>query len=272
MAKNYETLLVTQADGITTISFNRPEKRNAMSPQLHREMFELLTDLRYDKETRVIVLTGAGESFCAGQDLKQYSLEMENQPEQVRDEVREKVRRWRNEMLRTLPQPLIARITGWCLGGALTVVAGCDIAIAAEEALFGLPEVNFGHFPAGDTTAVLTEKLQDKHGLYYALTGETMTAKEAERIGLISKVVTRAELDKEVERVAKRLAEKSPVALKAVKEAWYYSSYAPPDVAYELSNLISQRTIREHGGRPGLEQFVQKKLRPVFGVMNLEKE
>src|SRR5580765_7273519 len=136
MGKNYETLLVTQADGITTISFNRPEKRNAMSPQLHREMFELLTDLRYDKETRVIVLTGAGENFCAGQDLKQYSLEMEIQPQRVRVEVREKVRRWRNEMLRTLPQPVIARITGWCLGGALTVVAGCDVAIAAEEAQF----------------------------------------------------------------------------------------------------------------------------------------
>jgi enoyl-CoA hydratase/carnithine racemase len=83
-----------------------------MSPQLHAEMFALLTDLRYDKQTRVIVLTGAGDNFCAGQDLKQYSLEMENQPERVRDEVREKVRRWRNEMLRTLPQPVVARITG----------------------------------------------------------------------------------------------------------------------------------------------------------------
>ena len=117
MPMNYETLLVTKESGITTIAFNRPEKRNAMSPQLHGEMFDLLTDLRYDKETRVIVLTGAGENFCAGQDLKQYSLEMESQHERVRDEVREKVRRWRNEMLRTLPQPVIARITGWCLGG-----------------------------------------------------------------------------------------------------------------------------------------------------------
>jgi feruloyl-CoA hydratase/lyase len=272
MSMNYETLLVTKESGITTIAFNRPEKRNAMSPQLHREMFDLLTDLRYDKETRVIVLTGAGENFCAGQDLKQYSLEMESQPERVRDEVREKVRRWRNEMLRTLPQPVIARITGWCLGGALTVTAGCDIAIASEEALFGLPEVNFGHFPAGETTAVLTEHLQPKHGLYYALTGKMMSAKDAERIGLISRVVPRSELDKEVAELAKCLAEKSPMALKAVKEAWYYSWYSPPDVAFELSNLISQRTIREHGGRPGLEQFVQKKLRPVSGVMNLQKE
>jgi trans-feruloyl-CoA hydratase/vanillin synthase len=272
MSMDYETLLVTKESGITTIAFNRPEKRNAMSPQLHGEMFDLLTELRYDKETRVIVLTGAGENFCAGQDLKQYSLEMESQPERVRDEVREKVRRWRNEMLRTLPQPVIARITGWCLGGALTVTAGCDIAIASEEALFGLPEVNFGHFPAGDTTAVLTEHLQPKHGLYYALTGKMMSAKDAERIGLISKAVPRAELDKEVAELAKCLAEKSPMALKAVKEAWYYSWYSPPDVAYEISNLISQRTIREHGGRPGLEQFVQKKLRPVSGVMNLSKE
>jgi trans-feruloyl-CoA hydratase/vanillin synthase len=269
MTTNYETLLLTKEGGITTITFNRPEKRNAMSPQLHREMFQLLTELRYDKETRVIVLTGAGESFCAGQDLKQYTLELESQPEWVRDEVREQVRRWRNEMLRTLPQPVIARVTGWCLGGALTVVAGCDIAIASEDALFGLPEVNFGHFPAGDTTAVLTEHLQPKHGLYYALTGKMMTAKDAERIGLISKVVPRADLDKEVADVAGCLAEKSPMALKAVKEAWYYSSYSITDVAYEVSNLISQRTIREHGGRPGLEQFVQKKLRPVSGVMKL---
>jgi feruloyl-CoA hydratase/lyase len=270
MATHYETLLVTKENGITTIAFNRPEKRNAMSPQLHNEMFELLTDLRYDPHTRVIVLTGTGENFCAGQDLKQYSLDMESQPQRVRDELRDKVRRWRNEMLRTLPQPVIARITGWCLGGALTVTAGCDIAIASEEARFGLPEVNFGHFPAGETTAVLTEHLQPKHGLYYALTGKMMTAHDAERIGLISKVVPRAALDNEVAELAKCLAEKSPMALKAVKEAWYYSCYSPPDVAFEISNLISQRTIREHGGRPGLEQFVQKKLRPVSGVMSLE--
>src|SRR5258705_12990182 len=218
-----ETLLVTNSDGITTIAFNRPEKRNAMSPQLHREMYQLLTELRYDKDTRVIILTGAGDNFCAGQDLKQYGLEMESQPEWVRDDIREKVRKWRTELLRTLPQPIIARITGWCLGGALTVTVGCDVAIASDDAKFGLPEVNFGHFPAGETTAVLTEHLQPKHGLYYALTGKMMSAKDAERIGLISKVVPRAELDKEVAELAQCLAEKSPIALKALEEAWDYS-------------------------------------------------
>src|SRR3970040_3162727 len=107
----YQTLLVDKDNGVTTITFNRPEKRNARIPQLHREMYDLLNDLRYDKETRVIVITGAGESFCAGQDLKQYFIEMDSQTDRVRDEVREKSRLWRNAMLRKLPQPVIAKLT-----------------------------------------------------------------------------------------------------------------------------------------------------------------
>ena len=91
-----------------------------------------------------------------------------------------------------------------------------------------LSEVNFGHFPGGEVTIVLTEHLQPKHGLYYALTGKTMNAKEAERIGLITKAVPRADLDKEVMEIANNLKEKAPSALNAVKEAWYYTFYSNP--------------------------------------------
>src|SRR5262249_59622148 len=105
----YQTLLVDKKDGVTTVTLNRPEKRNAMSPQLHREMYDCLTDLKYDTETRVIVITGAGESFCAGQDLKQYFIEMDSQSDRVRDEVREKSRQWRNEMLRRIQKPVISK-------------------------------------------------------------------------------------------------------------------------------------------------------------------
>jgi trans-feruloyl-CoA hydratase/vanillin synthase len=272
MTEQFQTLLLTKEAGITTISFNRPEKRNAMSPQLHREMYQLLTELRYERDTKVVILTGAGDNFCAGQDLKQYGLEMESQPEWVKDDIREKVRKWRTELLRALPQPVIARITGWCLGGALTVTVGCDVAFAAEDAIFGLPEVNFGHFPAGETTPILANYLQSKHGLYYALSGKMMSGKEAERIGLVSKAVPRAELDNEVLEYAKCLAEKSPLALKAVKEAWHLSTCTSPDASLAISNFISQRIVREQGGRPGLEQFVQKKLRPVSESMKLDKK
>ena len=99
-----------------------------------------------------------------------------------------------------------------------------------------------------------------------------MSALEAERIGLISRVVPRAELDTEVDEFAKCLAEKSPRALRAVKEAWYTSMKASPDIGFLISNFISERIIREQGGRPGLEQFVEKKLRPVSGTMKLEKD
>jgi trans-feruloyl-CoA hydratase/vanillin synthase len=224
MAENYQTLLVSKEAGITTIMFNRPEKRNAMSPQLHREMYQVLTELRYDQQTKVVIITGAGDNFCAGQDLKQYGLEMGSQPQSVQDDIREKVRKWRTELLRNLPQPTIARITGWCLGGALTVTVGCDVAIASEDAQ------------------------------------------------LISKAVPRAELDNEVNEFAKCLAEKSPLALKAVKESWYLSTATAAETGFAISNFISQRIVRDQGGRPGLEQFVEKKLRPVSEAMKLEKK
>src|SRR5258708_9067460 len=151
---------------------------------------------------------------------------------------------------------------GWGLGGGCAGVRGWDIEIAADDVRFGLCEVNFGHFPGGEVTIVLTEHLQPKHGLYYALTGKTMNAKEAERIGLITKAVPRADLDKEVMEIANNLKEKAPSALNAVKEAWYYTFYSNPDVAYELSNLISDKAKQAIGGRPGTTQLPPKKTRP----------
>jgi trans-feruloyl-CoA hydratase/vanillin synthase len=268
---NYETILVNKENGLTTITFNRPEQRNAMSPQLHREMYQLLSELRYDKDTRVIILTGAGPSFCAGQDLKQYFLAMDSQPESVRAEVRRMSRLWRGELIRTMAQPVIAMINGWCFGGAFTIVTSCDIAIAAEDANFGLSEVNFGHFPGGEVTKVLTKHLQPKHALFYAMTGKTLTAKEAEKIGLITKAVPSAELQKETMAIATTLLEKDPLALQAVKEAWYYSLDASYETAYEVANLISDRVNRQHGGRPGLEQFAEKKYRPGLGAYKWQK-
>ncbi|OGP98215.1 MAG: hypothetical protein A2W66_05670 [Deltaproteobacteria bacterium RIFCSPLOWO2_02_56_12] len=268
---NFETILIKKENGLTTITFNRPEQRNAMSPQLHRDMYAALNELRYDKETRVIILTGAGPSFCAGQDLKQYFLEMDSQPQSVRDEVRRLSRLWRNELIRTMPQPVIAMINGWCFGGGFTIVTACDIAIAAEDATFGLSEINFGHFPGGEVTIVLTEHLQPKHGLFYALTGKAFNAKEAERIGLITKAVPRADLEKETMEIANNLLEKDPVALKAVKEAWYYTFYSPPDAAYEISGLISDRVTQQHGGRPGIQQFRDKRYQPGLGAYKWEK-
>ena len=171
-----------------------------------------------------------------------------------------------------MPQPVIAKINGWVFGGGFTVRHRLRYRNRGGRRAIRSLEVNFGHFPGGEVTIVLTEHLQPKHGLYYALTGKTMNAKEAERIGLITKAVPRADLDKEVMDIANNLKEKAPSALNAVKEAWYYTFYSNPDVAYEISGLISDKAKAAIGGRPGLQQFARKEYRPGLGSYKVEEK
>jgi trans-feruloyl-CoA hydratase/vanillin synthase len=129
----YKTLLLEKKDGIATVTFNRPEKRNAMNPTLHREMTDLLENLRYDEEARVIVLTGAGPAFCAGMDLKEFFSDLKSSDPAEYDRVTRIAVEWRGRTLRYYPKPTIAMINGYCFGGAFSIVEGCDLAIAAEE-------------------------------------------------------------------------------------------------------------------------------------------
>src|SRR5680860_293262 len=119
LADSYENVLVEKADGITTVTLNRPDQKNAMSPALHQDMFDVLTALEYDSETRVLVLTGAGDAFCAGQDLKKYFHELEDDVEQ-RERLRRLSHAWRHRLLYNFPKPTIAMVNGYCFGGAFT--------------------------------------------------------------------------------------------------------------------------------------------------------
>ena len=210
---NYETLLVDRKDDVVTITLNRPNKRNAMNPTLHNEMVELLTELRYDKNLRVLVLTGAGESFSAGEDLKEFFYEQQDRMQFER--ALDKALEWRVRILRTFPVPTIAKINGWCFGGAFSIVSGCDIAIAADEAVFGLSEVNFGHFPGGPVSKQISQILRVRDAIYYILTGDTFTGKRAAEIGFVTYSVPRATLTEEVDRLVSKLCQKDALALRA---------------------------------------------------------
>ena len=146
--QTYETLLIEKNDGVTTIKLNRPDKKNAMSPTLHREMYDALRDLEWDNDTQVLVITGSGNAFSAGQDLKEYFYANKDS-ERDREEIQRISHAWRHQVLNYFPKPTIASINGYCFGGAFTIVASSDIAIAADEATFGLSEINFGSIPAG---------------------------------------------------------------------------------------------------------------------------
>ncbi|MCC6888504.1 MAG: p-hydroxycinnamoyl CoA hydratase/lyase [Hyphomicrobiales bacterium] len=216
---SYETILVEKKDGITTVRFNRPKKKNAMSPTLHREMHAALRELSYDDETQVLVITGAGDAFCAGQDLKEYFFDNKDSVKQT-EEIQRISHEWRHQILNTFPKPTIASINGYCFGGAFTVVASCDIAIAADEATFGLSEINFGSIPGGLVAKAISTEMNYRQMLYYSLTGEQFDGKRSVEIGFTTMSVPRAELEARTLAVANVLKAKDRHALRATKDAF----------------------------------------------------
>ena len=207
--KKYETVLIEKQDGITWLIMNRPDKRNAMSPQLHLDMDDALDELSGDPETQVLVLTGAGEAFCAGQDIKLYFRGGDADPK-VRRKASRASNQWRWQRLSTFPVPTIAMINGYCFGGGFTQVCACDLAIAADDAVFGLSEVNWGILPGGIVSWNVAQTLNMRDGMYYALTGDTFDGKKAKEIGFVNFSYPKAALKAETVKLAKKLMEKSP--------------------------------------------------------------
>ena len=153
----WETVSVMLDDGIAWVELNRPEKRNAMSPKLNAEMGDVLRALDAEDGCGVVVLTGAGEAFSAGMDLKEYFREVDGQPEHVQRKVRREAALWQWRLLRTYAKPTIAMVNGWCFGGAFIPLVACDLAIAADEATFGLSEINWGIPPGSVVSKALAE-------------------------------------------------------------------------------------------------------------------
>jgi trans-feruloyl-CoA hydratase/vanillin synthase len=263
--KAYKTVKVEKEDGITWVILNRPEKRNAMSPQLHFEMVDVLVELESDDETRVLVLTGAGDSWCAGQDLKEFFRELDDKPaERRRAEWATHEWRWRN--LLTFPKPTIAMVNGYCFGGGFTQLIACDIAIAAEDAIFGLSEINFGIFPGGIVSRVIADAMSYRDALYYSLTGDTFTGKQAAEMRLVTYAVPREKLREETVKLCQKLMEKNPAALRATKEVFKTCRNMDYTLAEEYigAKIVAlQATDPEKGRNKGIDQFVkEKKYRP----------
>ena len=148
--KKYEAIHVENEGGISWLMINRPDKRNAMSPQVHLEMDEVLDELAVDPETEVLVLTGAGnEAFSRRPGHQTLFPRQCGECGGAAHKLRRASNNWRWQKLSTFPKPTIAMVNGYCFGGAFTQVCACDFAIAADDAMFGLSEVNWGILPGG---------------------------------------------------------------------------------------------------------------------------
>lgn len=261
MTDRYETIEVTKEQGITFVTFNRPNKRNAMSPQLHREMDEVLDELAIDQETLILVITGAGEAFCAGQDLELFFRAGAKDPAMMQ-RTRRASNRWRWQKLSTFPKPTIAMINGYCFGGAFTQVCACDFAIAADEATFGLSEVNWGILPGGIVAWNVTQVLRYRDALYYAMTGDTFDGRKAREIGFVNMSVPLAELRQATVSFAKKLMEKSPAAMRYTKEAIRAVRFMNEPQANDYLSAKSDAlrlNDKERSREQGMTQFLDDK-------------
>ena len=269
----WTTVRVEVDDGIAWVELHRPEKRNAMNPTLNAEMVDVLLELDANDDVGVLVLTGAGDSFSAGMDLKEYFREVDQQAEHVQRRVRRDANYWQWRILRTYAKPTIAMVNGWCFGGAFTPLVACDLAVAADEATFGLSEVNWGIPPGSVVSRALAETVGSRAALLYIMTGRTFTGAQAAELGLVNWSVPLERLREDVEDLARELLEKNPVVLRAAKLGFKHCREMSWDGAedYLYAKLEqSQFLDPERGREQGLAQFLdEKRIRP--GLQTYER-
>lgn len=258
----WTTVRVEVEEGIAWVILNRPEKRNAMTPTMNREMREVLEALELDDAIKVLVLTGAGESWTAGMDLKEYFREVDQAPEIVQERVRRDASMWQWKLLRMYAKPTIAMVNGWCFGGGFSPLVACDLAIAAESAVFGLSEINWGIPPGNLVSKALADTVGQRKALEYIMTGETFTGIQAAEMGLVNRAVPLERLREETRALAKKLAGKNPVVLRAAKHGFKRCR----ELTWEQSEdylyaKLDQAQLRdpERGREKGLKQFLDEK-------------
>jgi len=271
-----ETVKIDFESGIAWVTLNRPDKRNAMNPTLNREMGEVLEALEVDDRCKVMVITGAGSAFSAGMDIKEYFREVENATPVEVMRVRRQSMGWQWRRLQYYPKPTIAMINGWCFGGAFTPVVSCDLSIAADEAVFGLSEINWGIIPAGNVTRAVAEKLTQSDAMYYLMTGETFTGKQAAAMRLVNESVPLAGLRERTTALAQTLVGKNPHVLDAVKRAYRRVKALDWDASEDYLYAKADQTYAtdpERGRQAGMKQFLDDKTyRPGLGNYDRDRK
>ncbi len=256
-----DTAAVRVDGGIAWVKFNRPEKRNCMSPKLNRQMLRVISELEFRDDVGVLVLTGEGSAWSAGMDLQEYFRETEAQGlPSVRHSQREAYAWW--ERLRWFQKVTIAMVNGWCFGGAYGPVFACDLAFCADEAQFGLSEINWGILPGGGASKVAVELMPMRQAMYHALLGENLSGREAVAAGLVNESLPAAQLEARVRQVAQKLLAKNWDTLKATKDALRRVREMTYDNAEDYL-IRAQEGLNWHdksdGRHRGMKQFLDDK-------------
>jgi enoyl-CoA hydratase/carnithine racemase len=252
-ARPYRVILVGVEGGTATITLNIPERKNPIGPLMVNELLYALDDAKDDPEVRVIVLTGAGDAFTAGGDLKQMAGGDGRPTLAPKGDYADLLLRFPK-----LGKPTIARVPGVAMGGGLGVVASCDFAIAKESAILGTPEIRRGLFPMM-IMAVLQRVVSRRRLLEMMLLGGKLTAARAAELELVNRAVPDDQLDDEVQALAAKLAAQSPTALRMGLAAYHQQAdralaEALPFLSQQLVAILGTEDARE-----GLTAFLEKR-------------
>lgn len=255
----YENIVFDVADGIATITFNRPKALNALNGHLLDELAAALDAIEADEQIRVLILTGAGEkSFVAGADISELATFNTLQGKLFATKGQGIISRLQN-----LAIPVIAAVNGFALGGGSEMALACDFIYASENAMFGLPEITLGIIPGFGGTQRLPRLIGTNRAKEMIFTGKMITAAEAERIGMVNRVVPQASLIEETRTVAKAIAAKGKVSLRAAKQA--INSGINVDLATGCRIEVDAFAIcmASEDGKEGTRAFMEKR-KPTF--------
>lgn len=242
------------ANGVATLTLNRPQQYNALSSALIDDLQAALDAIGTDQSVRVVVLAGVGKAFCAGHDLKE--LRGHPDPAFARD-VFERCARLMVGLTR-LPQPIIARVHGFAFAAGCQLVAQCDLAVASSNAQFATSGVKFGLFC--NTPGVgLARNVSRKHAMEMLLTGEPIDAPTALARGLVNRVVTPERLDEEIAKLTRAILDKTPVAVAAGKRAFYQQIETGLEAAYELATEAMVCNLMTEDAAEGIDAFIHKR-------------
>lgn len=248
-------LLRADAAGIVTLTLNRPAQYNALSEALLGELQAALEEVGADGTARVVVIAGAGKAFCAGHDLKEMRANH-------RHDYMQKLFRQCAKVMTTiaaLPQPVIARVHGIATAAGCQLVAACDLAVAADVAKFAVSGINVGLFCSTPAVA-LSRNMGRKQALEMLLTGEFIDAMDAQRRGLVNRVVPVDALDAEVARLAESIGAKSALALRLGKELFYRQLEMGVDAAYRLAAETMACNMMSEDAVYGIDAFMEKRM------------
>ncbi|MFP6712639.1 MAG: enoyl-CoA hydratase [Rhodospirillales bacterium] len=251
---NESILLREDTHGITTLTLNRPEKRNAMSTELISELQNAFDTIAKDKSVKVIILAGNGPGFSSGHDLN------EIRGDSSYEAIHALFKQCSDMMIsmKKQPQPIIARVHGIAMAAGCQLMANCDLAVAVEEARFAVPGVTNGLFCSTPAVA-LSRAAGAKHTMEMLLMGELFSAEDALRFGLINKIVKPEELDDAVMAYAESIASRSTLTMSMGKPAFYEQLDMDLETAYAYTTEVMAKNMQEYDAQEGIDAFLEKR-------------